>query len=87
MSLYQGSSFVEVKFNPADASHFLGNVGKKCQLRTTGSTAGAGSSTPTTYNITTTAPSSSFYTLSGTDRQGSISGNNAGVQCVCWRYN
>ena len=52
---------------------------KKCQLRTTGSTAGAGSSTPTTYNITTTAPSSSFYTLSGTDRQGSISGNNAGV--------
>ena len=74
-----GSSFVEVKFNPADSAHFLGNVGKKCQLRTTGSTAGAGSSTPTTYNITTTAPSSSFYTLSGTDRQGSISGNNAGV--------
>ena len=32
-----GNAFVEVKFNPADASHFLGNVGKKCQLRTTGS--------------------------------------------------
>jgi len=74
-----GSAFVEVKFNPADASHFLGNVGKKVQLRTTGSTAGAGSSTPTTYNITTTAPSSSYYTLSGTDRNGSVSGNNAGV--------
>ena len=63
-----GSDYVEVKFNPADSAHFLGNVGRKCQLRTTGSTAGAGSSTPTTYNITTTAPSSSFYTLSGTDR-------------------
>ena len=49
------------------------------QLRTTGSTAGAGSSTPTTYNITTTAPSSSFYNLSGTDRNGAVSGNNAGV--------
>ncbi len=74
-----GNSFVEIKFNPADASHFLGNVGKKVQLRTTGSTAGAGSSTPSTYNITTTAPSSSYYTLSGTDRNGSVSGNNAGV--------
>ncbi len=74
-----GNSFLEVKFNPADSAHFLGNVGKKCQLRTTGSTAGAGSSTPTTYNITTTAPSSSFYTLSGTDRNGAVSGNNAGV--------
>jgi plastocyanin len=74
-----GSDFVEVKFNPADSSHFLGNVGKKVQLRTTGSTAGAGSSTPTTYNLTTTAPSSSYYTLNGTDRNGSVSGNNAGV--------
>ena len=74
-----GNSFLEVKFNPADSAHFLGNVGKKCQLRTTGSTAGAGSSTPTTYNFTTTAPSSSFYTLSGTDRNGAVSGNNAGV--------
>ena len=74
-----GNSFLEVKFNPADSAHFLGNVGKKCQLRTTGSTAGAGSSTPTTYNITTTAPSFSFYTLNGTDRNGAVSGNNAGV--------
>ena len=74
-----GDPYVEVKFNPADASHFLGNVGKKCQLRTTGSTAGAGSATPTTFNFTTTAPSSSYYNLSGTDRNGSVSGNNAGV--------
>ena len=74
-----GSNFVEVKFNPADSSHFLGNVGKKCQLRTTGSTAGASSTTPTTYNLTTTSPSFSFYNLSGTDRNGSVSGNNAGV--------
>ena len=74
-----GSDFVEIKFNPADSSHFLGNVGKKVQLRTTGSTAGAGSSTPTTFNITTTAPSSGYYTLNGTDRNGSVSGNNAGV--------
>ncbi len=33
-----GSSFLIVKFDPADASHFLNNVGKKCQLRTSGST-------------------------------------------------
>ena len=74
-----GSNFVEVKFNPADSAHFLGNVGKKCQLRTTGSTAGASSTSPTTYNITTTAPSAANYTLSGTDRNGSVSGSNAGV--------
>ena len=74
-----GSDFLIVKFNPADASHFLGNVGKKVQLRTTGSTAGSGSSTPTTYNITTTAPNSSYYTLNGTDRNGVVSGNNASI--------
>ena len=34
-----GSSFLIVKFDPADAGHFIGNVGKKCQLRTSGSTA------------------------------------------------
>ena len=34
-----GSQFLVVKFDPADASHFIGNVGRKCQLRTTGSTA------------------------------------------------
>ena len=74
-----GSNFLEIKFNPADSSHFLGNVGKKIQLRTTGSTAGAGSSTPTTYNVTTYAYSSGAYTLSGTDRNGNVNGANAGV--------
>ena len=33
-----GSAFLIVKFDPADSAHFIGNVGKKCQLRTTGST-------------------------------------------------
>ena len=74
-----GSSFLVVKFDPADNSHFIGNVGKKCQLRTTGSTAGAGGTAASTFNITTTAPSASYYTLSGTDRNGAVSGNNAGV--------
>ena len=32
-----------------------------------------------TFDITTTAPGSSFYNLSGTDRNGAVSGNNAGV--------
>jgi len=73
-----GSAFVEVKFDPSDSAHFLGNVGKKVQLRTTGSTAGAGSSTPTTYNVTTTAPGF-FYNLSGSDRNGSVSGTHATV--------
>ena len=73
-----GSSFVEVKFNPADSSHFLGNVGKKVQLRATGSTAGAGSATPTTYTVTTTAPGQ-YYNLSGTDRNGSVSGTHPSV--------
>ena len=73
-----GSAFVEVKFDPSDSAHFLGNVGKKIQLRATGSTAGAGSSTPTTYNVTTTAPGF-FYNLSGSDRNGSVSGTHATV--------
>ena len=73
-----GSSFVEVKFNPADSAHFLGNVGKKVQLRTTGSTAGAGSSSPTTFNVTITAPGF-YYNASGTDRNGNVSGTHAGV--------
>ena len=29
-----GSSQIVVKFNPADSAHFLGNVGKKVQIRT-----------------------------------------------------
>ena len=75
-----GSAFLEVKFNPADASHFLNNVGKKVQLRTTGSTAGAGSSTPTIFNLATTSPGF-FYNVSGTDRSGSVSGTHPTVTC------
>ncbi len=33
-----GSNQLIIKFDPADSAHFIGNVGKKCQLRTTGST-------------------------------------------------
>ena len=33
-----GSQFIVVKFDPADNAHFIGNVGRKCQLRTSGST-------------------------------------------------
>jgi len=73
-----GSNNITISFNSADNSHFIGNVGKKVQLRTTGSTEG-GSGNAQTYNITTTAPSFSFYTLSGTDRNGSVTGNNQGV--------
>lgn len=32
-----------------------------------------------TYDVTVTAPNSSYYTLSGTDRNGAVSGNNATV--------
>ena len=74
-----GSAFLVVKFDPADSSHFIGNVGKKCQLRTTGSTAGASGTSAATYSIDDTAPSSSVYTLSGTDRNGAVSGDNVNV--------
>ena len=41
---------------------------------------GAGASSGTqTFNITTTSPSFSYYTLSGTDRLGSVSGNDPTV--------
>ena len=41
---------------------------------------GSGSGTPaSTFNITVTAPSFSYYTLNGTDRNGAISGNDIGV--------
>ena len=76
-----GSAFLVVKFDPADSSHFIGNVGKKCQLRTTGSTAGASGTSSATYNITTTSPSFSYYTLNGSDRNGSVTGNNSTVTC------
>ena len=36
-------------------------------------------SSPATYNITTTSPTFSYYTLSGNDRNGAVSGNNVGV--------
>jgi plastocyanin len=35
-----------------------------------------------TYDITTTSPSYSYYTLSGNDRNGSVSGNNVTVTVV-----
>ena len=38
--------------------------------------------TPSTYDITVTAPDSSRYTLSGTDRDGSVSGDNASVSLI-----
>ena len=78
---FSGSNQLIVKFNPSDASHFIGNVGKKCQLRTTGSTAGTGGTSAQSFNITTTAPNNSWYTLNGTDRNGALSGNNATVTC------
>tara|TARA_B100001939_G_C16900869_1_gene599916 strand:- start:21 stop:1481 length:1461 start_codon:yes stop_codon:yes gene_type:complete len=34
-----------------------------------------------TYDITVTAPTSTYYTLSGTDRNGSVSGDDVGVTC------
>ena len=77
---FNGSNQLVVKFNPSDSGHFIGNVGKKCQLRTVGSTAGAGSSTPTTFNLTTTAPGF-YYNVSGTDRNGSVSGTQPTVTC------
>ena len=33
-----GSNFLIISFDPADSAHFIGNVGKKIQLRTSGST-------------------------------------------------
>lgn len=39
-------------------------------------------SSPTTYDVTVTAPSASYYTLSGTDRDGSVSGNNVTVTLI-----
>ena len=39
-----------------------------------------GGSTATTYDVTVTAPSSSFYTLNGQTREGTISGNDINVR-------
>lgn len=40
---------------------------------------GGSSPASATFNITTTAPSSSYYTLNGTDRNGAVSGNDVGI--------
>lgn len=45
----------------------------------TWSNIGAQTSTATTYSISVTAPNASYYTLSGTDRGGAVSGNNQQV--------
>ena len=80
-SVTNGSQFIIGQFNSADSSYFLNNVGQKVQLRTPNnlSTLVLGGTSTQTYNIATTAPSSSYYTLSGSDRNGTVSGNNAGV--------
>jgi len=60
------------------AASFVKTGGTSSQyLMADGSTSNATSSA--TFNITTTSPSSSYYTLNGSDRNGSVSGNNAGV--------
>lgn len=41
--------------------------------------AGSGSTSAATHDITTTAPTSTYYTLNGTDRLGTVSGNNASI--------
>ena len=70
------SSDLVISFDPADSSYFLGNIGKKVQLRTNTPN---NTVTASTYTITTTAPNSSYYTLSGSDRNGAVAGNNATV--------
>ena len=39
-----------------------------------------GGSIALTYDVTVTAPSSSFYTLSGTTREGSVNGNDINIR-------
>jgi plastocyanin len=77
------SDLVVMSFNSADSSYFLNNVGQQLQLRTNSSltTLTLGGVSATTFNITVTAPSSSAYNLSGTDRSGNIAGNNVAVTC------
>ena len=72
-----------MSFNSADSSYFLNNVGQQLQLRTSSglTTLTLGGASATTFNITVTAPSSSAYNLSGTDRSGNIAGNNVAVTC------
>ena len=77
------SDLVVMSFNSADSSYFLNNVGQQLQLRTSSglTTLTLGGASATTFNITVTAPSSSAYNLSGTDRSGNIAGNNVAVTC------
>ena len=77
------SDLVVMSFNSADSSYFLNNVGQQLQLRTSSGLTSLtlGGASATTFNITVTAPSSSAYNLSGTDRSGNIAGNNVAVTC------
>ena len=73
-----GSQNITIAFNSADNSHFIGNVGKKVQLRTTGSTEGGGGAAQT-FNVTVVNAGFSYQATSGTDRLGSVSGGGFGV--------
>ena len=65
------------RFNQNDAKGYLYSTGIYNDMSWD---AGSGSGTPaSTFNITVTAPSFSYYTLNGTDRNGSVSGNDVGV--------
>ena len=65
------------RFNQNDAKGYLDSTGIYNDMSWD---AGSGSGTPaSTFNFTTTAPSFSYYTLNGTDRNGAVSGNNAGM--------
>ena len=65
------------RFNQNDAKGYLYSTGIYNDMSWD---AGSGSGTPaSTFNITVTAPSFSYYTLNGTDRNGGVSGNDVGV--------
>ena len=65
------------RFNQNDAFGYLNRFGYYNDMTWNH---GSGSGTPaSTFNFTTTAPSFSYYTLNGTDRNGAVSGNNAGM--------
>ena len=63
---------IKVKFEAADSSVFLNNIGKKIQLRL-----GTLQTTSASYSWDITgAPSSQHYTMNGTDRNGTTSSTN-----------
>ena len=73
------------RFNQFDAKGYLDTTGIYNDMSWD---AGSGSGVPSaTFNFTTTSPSFSYYTLSGTDRNGAVSGNNAGVVVYVGDYN